>query len=240
MSLQRQLLEFGLTEKESAFYLSALELGRASLTDVTAKADINRSTGYQIVSSLKNKGLIETLVRKKRRYYLAADPDKLQRLVDQKSALLKHILPQLKGMSNFLQKKPRVSFYEGESGLVSIFLDNLSANNEILSIAGEQTFNALVLEKIPDYIRQRVERKILLRLIVPESDVMRKWQASDQVHLRVTKLIPKEKFSLKVNIDIYNDKIAITSPDEMVGLIIESRDIADSLKTIFNFMWSLI
>jgi len=240
MPLTQKLLEFGLNEKEAAFYLAALEFGKATLTDITEKAAINRTTGYAVVSSLKDKGLIKTFIQKRKKYYLASDPEDLQRLIDQKASLLKHLMPQLKGISNVMQKKPKISFYEGASGIISIFMDNLTARDELLTIAGEKTFNAMILDKVPNYVKQRVDKKILLKLIAPNSETMRQWQLKDREQLRITKLIPKEKFPLKVNIDIYNNKVALTSPDEMVGLIIESKDIADSMKTVFNLVWSTI
>lgn len=240
MPLTQKLLEFGLNEKEAAFYLAALELGRATLTDIAEKASINRTTGYLIVSSLGEKGLVKTIIHKRKKYYLASEPEDLQRLIDQKTSLLKHLLPQLQGISNISQKKPKISFYEGISGITNIFLDNLTAKDELLTIAGEKTFNGLVLEKYPNYIKERVNKKILLKLIAPDSETMRQWQPKDQEQLRITKLIPKEKFPLKVNIDIYNNKVALTSPDEMIGLIIESKDIADSLRTVFNLIWSTL
>jgi sugar-specific transcriptional regulator TrmB len=240
MPLTQKLLEFGLNEKEAAFYLAALELGRATLTDITEKAVINRTTGYTVVTSLKDKGLIKTLIQKRKKYYLASDPEDLQRLIDQKTSLLNHLMPQLKGISNVMQKKPKISFYEGANGIISIFMDNLTARDELLTIAGEKTFNAMILDKVPNYVKQRVDKKILLKLIAPNSETMQQWQLKDREQLRITKLVTKEKFPLKVNIDIYNNKVALTSPDEMIGLIIESKDIADSMRTVFDLVWSAI
>lgn len=240
MQLSQKLLEFGLNEKEAAFYLAALELGRSTLTEITEKAQLNRTTGYLVITSLKDKGLLKTIIHKRKKCYLASDPEDLQRLIDQKTNLLKHIMPQLKGVSNIMEKKPKISFYEGTSGIVNIFMDNLTATGELLTIAGEKTFNDLILEKAPNYIQERTDKKILLKLIAPDSEIMRAWQIKDQEQLRITKLVPEEKFPLKVNIDIYNNKVALTSPNEMIGLIIESKDIADSLKIVFNLIWSTI
>lgn len=237
MALKEKLLEFGLNEKEAAFYLTSLELGKANLSQIAEKAKLNRTTCYVVISTLREKSLIKAQVIKNKKYFIAAEPEDLQRLIDQKANLLKSILPQLSALNNEYKKKPKVTFYEGEAGLVNIYLDNLTTKGELLTIAGEQVFNSLILNKVPNYIEQRIQNRVLLRLIAPDTKVMKEWQVKDREQLRITKLIPSEKFNPKINIDIYNNKVALTSFEEKVGLIIESKDISDTMKVVFGLWW---
>ena len=50
--LQELLLQAGLSEKESGVYLGILELGRGTVSQISRKANINRTTGYDILDSL--------------------------------------------------------------------------------------------------------------------------------------------------------------------------------------------
>ena len=57
--------------------------------------------------------------------------------------------------------------------------------------------------------------------------------------LRQTLMIPKNKFSITNEINIYQDKVAIISlGEEKVGVIIKSKQIADTQRAIFNLLWN--
>ena len=61
----------------------------------------------------------------------------------------------------------------------------------------------------------------------------------DQKHLRQTRLISPEKFPFEVEINLYgNNSIGIMSFKEQFGLIIESKKIYNTLKSIFEMNWN--
>jgi hypothetical protein len=52
------------------------------------------------------------------------------------------------------------------------------------------------------------------------------------------KLIPKEKYNFSPELNVYNDKILIASWQEKMAIIIESKEIADLHKKMFDLLWS--
>lgn len=52
--------------------------------------------------------------------------------------------------------------------------------------------------------------------------------------LREVYLVPKEKFPFENEINIYDDKVAIISHADKVGVIIQNQSIADTQKAIFK------
>ena len=56
--LKMTLQSFGLGEKETTVYIALLEIGKGTVSQISRKAGINRTTGYDILSSLANKGLV--------------------------------------------------------------------------------------------------------------------------------------------------------------------------------------
>ena len=58
----------------------------------------------------------------------------------------------------------------------------------------------------------------------------------DREELRESRLIPGE-FDFHVDILIYDDKVAITSLREKFGVLIESKDMAESQRRIFDIIW---
>ena len=240
MNIEKTLQELGLSDKESKTYLSALSLGKATISDLARKSALNRSTTYTIIDTLRDKGLLTTVIQGRKRLYVPAEPERLQDIIERKNELLGAILPRLKGMSNLPSQKPQVSFYEGEEGIVKAFLFDLNAKGEILALGGENTFHEIIKRKVPDYVEQRIKRKIFIRIIAPDTEIMHQEKANQQKSFAIFKLIPQEKFPLGAFIEIYNDSVAIISAEKKIALIIENRDIAETLRLFFNLTWDLL
>ena len=81
--LERDLQEIGLNEKEAKVYLAALELGQSVVQDIAKKAGVNRATTYFVIEGLMKMGLMSSFHKGKKQYFVAADPDRLIRVVEQ-------------------------------------------------------------------------------------------------------------------------------------------------------------
>lgn len=159
-----------------------------------------------------------------------------RKFIESKYNLLGKLLPFLSDADSS-GKKPKIYFSEGLSGVRNTFLDNLNATGELLTIAGERTFNDFIIKEYPNYIQERVSKKILLKLIVPDSERMHSWKSLDKDELRVTKLVTNNLYPLNINIDVYNDKVTLTSFENLIALTIESEDIANSMRSVFYLIW---
>lgn len=235
MRILPELIEFGIEEKEGKIYLAALEIGIGSVANIAKKARINRATTYYILERLKGKGLITESIQKKKRQFVAASPDKLGDLIERRRKMLDRILPMLRGLENNNEKKPKIEYFEGAEGMVQLWLDNLTADGEILTVAGPNTY---ILRHVPDYIEQRVKKKIMLKMIVPDTAEMRRMKENDPSSLRLMKLVPRDLYPFKIHIDMYNDKVAIISFEEEIGLLIQSRDTTDTMRSFFQLAWN--
>jgi hypothetical protein len=49
--------------------------------------------------------------------------------------------------------------------------------------------------------------------------------------------VPADKYYFSPEIDIYDNKVMIASWREKLGIIIESHEIADAMKKIFELAW---
>ncbi len=127
MITYKQIIEFGLDEKEARVFLAALELGGESVLAIAKKAGINRVATYDALESLISRGLISTFIKGKRTYYTSVEPDQLELILEKEKVelearheKLKTLLPDLNSIYNFSNKKPKVSYYEGKAGLLAI------------------------------------------------------------------------------------------------------------------------
>jgi HTH-type transcriptional regulator, sugar sensing transcriptional regulator len=238
MNIEANLMQLGLSEKEAKTYLAALELGRPSISDISQKTGINRVTSYSIIDSLKSKGLISVTVKKKKKLYIPAEPDVLQRLVEAKAKIADQLMPHLFALSNISKTKPAIQFFEGETGMINLYQKTLDAKRELLTFGDEKHFYHLVLEKhFPDYRTQRKERAIKAKMIIPDTKQGRATQQSDREGFRETKLIPPGDYKFSVYFLLYNDSTIVISPGDLVGLYIESKDITQTLMSFHKLLW---
>ena len=54
------------------------------------------------------------------------------------------------------------------------------------------------------------------------------------------KLIPKSKYEFSPEMNIFDDKVLIASWREKMAIIIQSQEIADLHKKMYDLLWSLL
>lgn len=232
------LIELGLTDKEAKVYLAALELGDSPVSDISLRSKLNRVTCYDILDKLIKRGFISTYTQKKVKYFAATDPDLIREDYRQKYMNLKASLPDLRRLHG-KTSYPRVRYYEGIEGVKKIYSDTLTARSEILNYADSKSIRQHWPNYDHDYVEERVKHKIYLRGIAPLDDHGLKVVSENKVRYREIRLIPPGKFSFANEINIYDDKVSIISfgKDTLIGMIIESPEIANTQRAIFSMAW---
>lgn len=238
--LSKDLQNIGLSEKESKVYLASLELAQANINQLAKKSGIKRTTIYDIIESLKEKGLISVTKKGKKTLYFAEDPRALEKQLDERKNSLQKIMPELLSITNLMDKKPVIRFFEGIEGIKEVYKDTLNyPDQELLAWVSEEAVVAFDEKFLNEYyLLKRLDKKIWVRAIAPDKPYMQKYKGMDEKSLRRTKLISMEKFPLEVEINLYGRRnIGIMAFKEKVGLIIESPTIFTTLKSIFEKNW---
>ncbi len=240
--LERELIEIGLTENEARAYLAALELGETTIARIAKKSGVKRTTTYLSVESLKEKGLLSELKKKKKTFFYAEDPRILQEKIEERKKAIEKIIPQLLSITNLIDKKPKITFYEGLEGIKDVYRDTLKyPDQEMLAWVSQDAFRVLDKEFIDYYIPKRVEKKIWVRVIAPDTPEIIDYKNRETKELRKTKLIDAQKYPIEVEIDLYGgNKIGVMAFKEKIGLIIESQKIFNTLKSIFEMYWDIL
>lgn len=87
------------------------------------------------------------------------------------------------------------------------------------------------------YPEERVRRKISIKTIATRSGESEKWAQSSQKYLRELKLVNNSE-SFSSNMQIYKNGVGLISyKDYFMGVIVESKDISNMLKSAFELMW---
>lgn len=238
MQLLDSLKESGLSEKEARAYLSSLELGSVSIQQIAEKAKLKRSTGYDIVEGLLEKGILFQSMKGKRRVFSAVDPDHVHDLLKLREASFKRIVPELRSLYNQHEVKPKIRFFEGVRGLETVYQDTLESKGMILAYGSiESMWQVMSKEFISHYVHERVKRNIFEKAIVPATPEAQEYARKNKEELREFKFVSADRYPFANEVNIYNDKIVILSFTEKVGLIIQSKKMADTQRAIFELAW---
>lgn len=242
--LKISLQSFGFSEKETDVYIALLELGKGTVSKISLQAGINRTTGYDILGSLLNKKLVSVSGKEPKQEYIAEPPtaitEYLKRQALQTSEYIKkseEIIPELNLLYS-LDNRPKIRFYEGTDGLQYVYEDTLTSSEPIRAYATADEMHKGLPNYFPEYYKRRAGKKISIRAIVPGTPTGFERRKHDEEEKREIAFVPADKYYFSPEINIYDNKIMIASWREKLGIIIESEEIADAMKKIYELAWA--
>lgn len=242
---EKVLLDAGFSEKEIAVYLALLSLGKGIVTKISRTASVSRTTTYDILDSLSQKGLVKVSGKEPKQEYVAESPEKLEEFlnseIEKKNNSLekiKYVIPELFSVYND-KETPKVRYYEGVDGLKKALEDTLlKPDMEILASGGaEDMFEAVGENYSKEYFKKRVSKNIKIRGIASGDPGTMKVAPNNKQELREILITPNDEFHFSVETNIYDNKFLSISWKEKFAVLIESKEIADAQKKVFELAW---
>ena len=121
-------VELGLPATETKVYVASLKLGPTSVQEISKEAGISRTACYDMIASLQERGLMTSFDRGKKRFFVAADPDRAASYfkgrmhdMEDRVAVFVKTLDELRLVTG--GERPTVRFYEGREALFALFSD---------------------------------------------------------------------------------------------------------------------
>lgn len=240
-----ELRHLGLSDKEAGIYLASLELGPAAVQDISHKAKINRATTYVMIESLSARGLISTFVRGKKRYYAPENPERLvsiirmqQNELEEKQKEFEKALPLLYSLYNAEGAKPQIRYLEGLEGLKTVRQNFEQLEGEFVQIIA---FDEALASKELEYGRElhknnlknkRVPHRILAVMEKPDPE------AVSNLGVGEWRIVPSKDFPTHGDITIRGNHVFMFSyRSSVLAVVIVSKEIAESLRTLFDLAW---
>lgn len=241
-----ELKNIGLSDNEAKVYLAMLELGPSPVMEIAAKAGVNRPTAYVQIESLKKRGLASTQKKGLKTLFVAEDPEQLKVIIDQEEALLAQrkgeletLLPELGILFGHSAEKPQVRFFEGNEGVKRARKEFLNCKEKV--VRGISAMDD-VHKMIPDKERargseERIKRKIFSKFIYTSSKGP-SLKENDAARYRESKCIPSGKLKINFDFTVFDDTVILESlHDKIFGVVVRHKDIAQSFKNLFDFIW---
>ncbi|MBI5158580.1 hypothetical protein HY992_00490 [Candidatus Micrarchaeota archaeon] len=240
---QEVLKQIGLSENETAIYLALLSSGSLSAYEIASKTGIYRPNVYDKLETLLSKGLVSYVTRNSKKYFIAAEPEKIEeylneeagRLEDSKEKL-KSILPQLSAMAGFPKISTKVEVFEGREGLKVFLTDIMRTAKEVL-ITGidDSKYRDALPAFMPKYFECLKSRKISERVITSNRQGVFQFAGPSTTY----RFLPEKEFN-PTNTFIYASKIAIVSwgfPPTVIR--IENKNLAGTYRQHFEHLWNI-
>lgn len=242
-NLEKTLQDVGMSDKSAHVYLAALELGEATVQKLSKRANIKRTTIYYLLEELKSWGALIETKRHKKTFFIAEKPATILRLARERFRDLEESMPLLEARYNSAFQRPRVYFLYGPQGFKQIW-DKIFASSEkeyCIITRGENLLD-FVREKyiLEEIIKQKKRLAISSRQLIPDSTYARKIVSKDSQENRRSKIIPPA-FKFPFTQIICKEFVAYISPRyEDMLMIVEGDSYAQTQKSIFEVMWTLL
>ncbi len=235
------LASLGFTNTEAALYLAALELGPSPVQVLAKRASVSRATTYEVINALLERGLMSSIMRKKRRFYVAEPPERLLAHVESRVKDMQTTLSQARAAIEELSitkqgEKPTIKVYEGREALRTLFGDVLETNPDTYIEFGSLDAINDIFERekeITPFQEELVRRKTLGRGIWQKTGPARAVGPFNRI-----RQLPIHVPTFYGHIMVYADKVAIsTMRGKQVLVLITSQDMADMMRLYFEELW---
>ncbi len=237
-----ELLEnLGLDERESEIYLTLLELGPQLPQYIARNTGIKRTTLYEIFPEMVKRGLIVEVSQGKRRFFQAVSPDKLFREYEKRYKEIKQNIADLISIYRMQGLRPKIEVYEGFDGMKKFYNRTLETKEICKCFVQPAKYNTRVLDwLVKEYVPARVKKGVLVKAIMPDDDLSEYYMGFRKEHMRIGRKVPLKKFHFKIEGMIQGNKVFFASYEKggpLVGIIIESKQIADTLSALYDLAW---
>jgi sugar-specific transcriptional regulator TrmB len=235
------LEKIGFSEKEASIYLHLLKVDNDNVADIAKHTDINRTTVYPVLQQLIQKEFVEELKEDGKVFYKARTPDRIESFlqeqkikIEEQSHEAKDIIPQLKGVMRQEGQKPIIEYHEGREAIV------YAAKTYNISEDGDEEMYLIYPRDILEDLFTEKERKVARELRINKNIRSKSFYtyekgdySPDNSGDRIR--IDSKEYPVKADISVHGDGVQIHILGDKLGSIyIKSRDVAETLKTLFK------
>lgn len=251
----KALESLGISYTEAAIYLSALDLGSASISELASNAKIERTRAYYHIEQMLSLGLLKTATRGKRTLYIPADPSVLKELQNKSAKKLEALYPKLENQFEKESGLLTSEHFRGIEGVLQFYdriyklLSEMKPPNNVIYVLGTKYETVEARHKVfAEFTPPKDQVQVVTKGILPMSNKSKKPDGNKQDPYLITRynmpeaelrFIP-DKFAYPGAAVIINDHIAFYDFLNITYSIITSKNIAKTWEMFFKYMWGTL
>jgi sugar-specific transcriptional regulator TrmB len=230
------LKQIGFSESESQTYLALLRLRNAHAGKISKSSQLNRTTTYDALNRLIEKGLVTQAITNNRRTFQPIHPSQILERVKNMEETAKEIIPELTKLYDSSEKPVEETVvYCGRKGIKHILFDILKCK-EYVGMGFSRYFLENMKHDFISFQKRKKELKTKARVILAES-------ARDTEEVKIgfsnVKYIPDEYASITTSFAYGNQVAYIIWMQTPIATVITSEIVAQSYRNNFELMWKV-
>lgn len=241
---QIDLKPFGLRERESEVYLALLKNGPCLANKLAKKTNLVRTTVYDYLDVLVERGLASYTIQSGKKYFSAIDPEKLLDSFEEKKQAeeiaLKSMVSQLKQIHSIKDNSVKVDVFEGKEGMKTAFNQILKGKPKLMISYGSSGSGYKLLPIFMEkWHKQRIKQGMFLKIIYNNvSNSYERIKNGPKLDLSEIKIFSINNFSL-IGTILYNETVLLTfwNPEAPLAISIQSKEMSKNYKDNFEILW---
>ncbi len=231
--IHQDLEKLNFSTNESRVYLTLIKTGASLAGRIAKEASLDRSSTYNALKMLIERGIVSTVHENKRTIYVPADPKKILDYYKEKEEIANNVIPKLRQLFALKKEKRNVLLYQGYKGLKTILQDMLdSGDKEQYVMGSEGQFSQRMPYYAPLFSKLKQERGIKSKVLIREGRT--KMSRGKTTEYRE---VPSDVVS-PATINVYAGKVAIFIWDEKPeAVLIENARVSETFRNYFKFIW---
>ncbi len=244
-NVKKALSRLGLSEKEAAIYLAALNVGPSTAQQLAKTAGVNRATAYLAIEGLAKKGLMSTTMKDEKKLYAAETPERLRafleeekRSLQEKEQDLHETLPMLFALFSMADRKPQVRYLEGPEGLKTV--------RDLFVRQGGEFVQMVPIDMVRAHPELREGHEAhLASLAQGETPHRVLFVTREPGELAVApmrggviRVLPAERFPIEAEISVRGDLVFLFAfVPNVLSVVVTSRELAQAVRCLFELAW---
>lgn len=248
------LVSFGLNELEASIYLSLSGKPPHTALELSRFLRLPRTTIYDNLTSLIEKGLVERIVKYKSQQFQAYPIDILSNRIDLEKSHLEKLSISLAYLKNHIHESSTVTtstqvrYYHGAAGVQQMMWNALAAEKENIgySVMGRKEIVGTTFLKrfLEEFARRKLRDRVLINptkhtlTYITDGNLSLGGKLANFEHIRS---LPENQLKITGDTTIYNNIFAVMywQQKEIVGVEIENPELVAMQKSIFENLWKL-
>ncbi len=244
----------GLSGSEASSYVSMVELGVGSASEIAKLAGVPRSTAYGLIESLVAKGLVSKETSDSKIFFRAIDPkEAIKRLVDLEKESLKQKENSAKEIIEYLTPffgrahhlPPKINTFEGKRAIENMLYTYQPKWTESYINIGEDTMwgfqDHTFVDEYKDWHNQSWKRPVRIeKICLFSTKEGLKQQKKEKIANREIRRMPgNQDFNSSIWVHGEYTIIATTRREPHFALLINDSVISNNFRMVFKTLWEL-
>lgn len=237
MDVSAVLSELGFSEGETKVYLALLKLGPSPVSAITQETGQHRTTIYDFLDHLLEKGVVSHITKEGVKYYQVAHPSRLMDFLKEKEDHLSQVMSDLNKLYEYKKEDLSIEVYKGKEGhkaLLQMFL-RTKKDNHVIGFE-ESRYEEWDKPLMRRFFKQMKENNVHEYAIVSnKAKFVYPKTIAPNTHYRYI----DDKYFNPNPIMTFGDYVAIHIWEPLTIIFIKSKQLAEGYRKYFNLLWGI-